>query len=100
MSYPPGMIREDWKHIDGESHYRQCPESEEYVHDCCKLAIKYLRPEFNPPCWVLVVHTGLMQYEYIRVDYCPWCGEDLGSLGCICPEIRAQGQEESDAAKG
>lgn len=28
-NYPPGMTREDWKHIDGPSHYRGCPQHED-----------------------------------------------------------------------
>ncbi len=40
--YPPGMTREDWKHIDGVQHYKGCPQHEDNVAllgeeawDCC-----------------------------------------------------------------
>jgi len=29
INYPPGMTREDWKHIDGDQHYRNCPMHED-----------------------------------------------------------------------
>ena len=87
-NYPPGMTREDWKHIDGEQHYVACPESQDYMHGCSKEANLYLRAEFSPPCWVLAIQPSLgRSYTYLRVDYCPWCGGDLGRPECICTEI-------------
>ena len=85
-NYPDGMTKSDWKHIDGEIHHRLCPWHDEYEHDCSSEAKQYLRPEFSPPCWVLEVK----QYQWsgyvrnMRVDYCPWCGEDLGRPDCVC----------------
>lgn len=29
MTYPPGMTREHWNHIDGEAHYPTCPMHED-----------------------------------------------------------------------
>lgn len=86
-NYPPGMTRSDWKHIDGEQHYKECPLHEDYVHDCSKEAREFLRPEFSPPCWILAVKVGIHGYRYIRIDFCPWCGEDLGRPDCRCKDI-------------
>lgn len=97
-NYPPGMTSKDWQHIDGEQHYRQCPVSEDYSHDCSKDAAEYLRPEFSPPCWVLAVRIATFdRFRYLRVDFCPWCGEDLGRPECICREL-AQDMKD-DAAE-
>ena len=40
-NYPPGMTREDWKYIDGESHHQLCQMHEDYIGDktellCCQ----------------------------------------------------------------
>ena len=96
-NYPPGMTREDWKHIDGEQHYRLCPESEDYIHDCSKGGAMMVRPEFSPPCWVLEVSLATPHFRTIRIDYCPWCGEDLGKPNCICTEIAET--EKAEAAE-
>ena len=87
-NYPPGMTKADWKHIDGLQHYRECPMHEDYKHDCSREAVQYLRAVFSPPCWELAIRVyGISgYYSHIRVDYCPWCGEDLGRPDCICTE--------------
>jgi len=99
-NFPPGMTREDWKHIDGEGHHCHCPMHEDYEHDCSKEARKYLRPEFSPPCWVLSIRMGHCSYTHIRVDYCPWCAEDLGRPECICKEIDELAKAEVAERKG
>ena len=98
-NYPPGMTKGDWKHIDGEQHHKLCIMNEDYVHDCCKEAAEMVRLEFRPPCWALVVGWAEGgHFRHIRIDFCPFCGADLGGLDCLCPQL-AQDMKDEEAGR-
>lgn len=82
-TYPPGMTKSDWQHIDGEQHRPQCPYHEDYAHRC-----DHLRPGQKTPS----VPSG--------ADFCPWCGQELVSEDCICDEIDEAEREEAIERKG
>ncbi len=79
-------------------HFTECPlhEDHEITHEC--------RPERmrrNKDMWgynYLAWDSGWYLKEVghrcgCRIDYCPWCGEELPYYRCMCGEIR-QGLKE------
>ena len=90
-NFPPGMTRADWQHIDGEQHNPLCPEHEDYEHKCMKEMPFTVCPGWRGRrgYWELRVHTTT-----IEIEFCPFCGEDLGSTDCICKEL-AEDREEA-----
>lgn len=93
-NYPQGMTNEDWKHIDGEQHSRFCPEHEDFSHDCWPNTKNKVVPLFDAgrSWWALVVRTSLLHAE-VPIDFCPYCGEDLGRPDCICASLREEMEE-------
>ena len=75
--------------MTNKQHHRQCPMHMDFEHPCRghKAGI-YARPEFSPPYWVLVAASGFTTTT-TRIDYCPYCGKDLGTPACICKDLEA-----------
>lgn len=103
MSYPPGMTREDWKHIDGATHNPECPDHEDNRngHQCAKgkhnqdAVVEW---DHARQLWDLYISShGAVSGRHIAILFCPYCGQDLGESEtegrCTCEEI-----EQSDPA--
>ena len=88
-NYPPGMTREDWKHIDGAVHHPLCTMHEEFVHDCWPNAKHQVVPvpDGGRTKWALIVSPATRGAVTVPIDFCPYCGVDLGPVECICQEI-------------
>ena len=88
MNYPPGMTREDWKHVDGEQHHPECPLNENYEHKCQRVMPCRVQPEGDDR-WVLA-HRMFPRSGVVKIDFCPYCGEELGPIECICKALVAE----------
>ena len=85
MNYPPGMTREDWKHIDGDQHYSECMMHEDFEHKCQRVMSCRVQPEGDMR-WVLL-HRMFPHVGIVQIDFCPYCGDELPPIRCICEEI-------------
>lgn len=107
MAYPPGMTLRDWKHIGGEQHYRHCPAAEyapEGLHLCNGRWKEGYTVEWSSSRnrWQLVV-PHLPYVVTAPIEYCPFCGEELLAVRCICEDIaqdlKEEAMERKDAEK-
>ena len=85
-NYPDGMTKEHWTHIDGESHYPDCPKHEDY-------AMEHLCPQvewnYDTSRWELVI-SYYPRFGRTRITYCPHCGEELPFKSCHCERIKEE----------
>ncbi len=93
-NYPPGMTKEDWKHIDGETHSPLCPQHEDFEHKCNAKMPNRIYPDLSNHAgrfgWNLVVKR--LHTTELSIDFCPYCGEELGPTDCICKELKEGGR--------
>lgn len=86
----------------GEQHHPLCTMHEDYVHDCSKEGLQYIKVSFSPPCWLIQIwqYDGGRHYvKEVRIDFCPWCGDDLGRPECTCAEIDEEAKAEAAERK-
>ncbi len=93
---------------DGGEHYSDCPlhEDKEHTHECrteYMLKRTTVWMEFEGMSWRLKIHNpndlSFSPFLYVRIDYCPWCGEELETPQCECNGIRAAYRERALDAK-
>lgn len=102
MSYPDGMTKRDWQHIDGEQHHPQCPMHEDNYgwHECDDMP-KQTAIEWDKyrKRWRLVLRDYLHNSTCI-INGCPWCLEELTAPRCTCQEIDDALKEDAELHKG
>ncbi len=89
-NYPPGVTGNE-PQIAGVKHYRQCPlhEDNPIEHSCGAQNIARAVIEWDSD-WYLVLNRRYSHQRgiRIRIDFCPYCGEELPKIRCKCAEIK------------
>ena len=101
-NYPPGVTGNE-PQIAGERHHPECPQHEDYTeeHKCANLK-RYGNSliEHWDGGWRMVVRNALSRAQALGVEFCPYCGDDLPSLACICASIRDVAREDATLERG
>ena len=95
-NYPPGVTGNE-PQIAGVEHYRDCPQYEDnpWEHICSHKPKGVLLIRYEEPSgWYLEVAGEP------HISFCPYCGDELPSMRCICDELRESAKEDAGLAKG
>ena len=81
MSYPDGMTKSDWAHIDGEQHSPECPMHENNFgwHSCSLNDQGTIEWDEDSSRWKLFLGP-----TWVVINGCPWCLEELADPQCTC----------------
>jgi hypothetical protein len=84
-----------------KEHYESCPQSQSNEHTCPSMlrliGTRMYQPtiEHDNGRWQIYLVVQGIHSVTIPIEYCPFCGEELPGIKCICDDIQ-QGLREQE----